>query len=102
MPTYDEVPYPNLSHVQSHPDTLATLASLLGLSPAPIEHSRILEIGCASGGNLIPMGLSLPGSTLVGIDYSARQIELGQAAIAEVGVTNVSLRLMDIREVTTE
>ena len=102
MPTYDEVPYPNLSHVQSHPDTLATLASLLGLSPAPIENSRILEIGCASGGNLIPMGLSLPGSTLLGIDYSARQIELGQAAISEVGVTNVSLRHMDIREVTPE
>ncbi len=102
MATYDEVPYPNLSHVQSHPDNLATLAKLLGLSPAPIEHSRILEIGCASGGNLIPMGLSLPGSTLLGIDYSPRQIELGQAVLAEVGLTNVSLRTMDIREITPE
>src|SRR5262245_38588278 len=100
--SYDEVPYPNLSHVQSHPDTLATLATLLGLSPAPIEHSRILEIGCASGGNLIPMGLSLPGATLVGIDYSPRQIAAGQAALAGVGVANVTLRDMDIRAVTPE
>lgn len=102
MPTYDEVPYPNLSHVQSHPDTLATLASLLGLSPAPIEHSRILEIGCASGANLIPMGLSLPGSTLLGLDYSARQIADGRAAIEHIGLTNVSLRHMDIRAVTPD
>jgi methyltransferase-like protein/2-polyprenyl-3-methyl-5-hydroxy-6-metoxy-1,4-benzoquinol methylase len=102
MPTYDEVPYPNLSHVQSHPDSLATLASLLGLSPVPVDHCRVLEIGCASGGNLIPMGLSLPGSTLLGIDYSAREIEMGQAALAAVDLPNVSLRCMDILEVTPE
>jgi methyltransferase-like protein/SAM-dependent methyltransferase len=102
MPSYDEVPYPNLSHVQSHPDSLATLTTLLGLSPAHIDHCRVLEIGCASGANLIPMALSLPGSTLVGIDYSIRQIEDGQAAIAAVGLTNISLRHMDIREITPE
>jgi len=102
MPTYDDVPYPNLSHVQTHPDTLATLTSLLGLSPAPIENCRVLEIGCASGGNLIPMALSLPGSTLVGIDYSGRQISDGQAAIDAIGVTNVSLRHMDILDITPE
>jgi methyltransferase-like protein/cyclopropane fatty-acyl-phospholipid synthase-like methyltransferase len=102
MPTYDEVPYPNLSHVQTHPDSLATLVRLLGLTPAPIEHCRVLEIGCASGGNLIPMGLSLPGSTMVGIDYSERQIHDGLAALEGTGVKNVSLRHMDIREVTPE
>src|SRR5260221_642375 len=102
MPTYDEIPYPNLSHVQSHPDTLATLTSLLGLSPAPIENCRILEIGCASGGNLIPMALSLPASILVGIDYSARQIRDGQSAIDAIGLTNVSLRHMNILEITPE
>src|SRR5262249_52971407 len=40
--------------------------------------------------------------TLLGIDYSIRQIEEGQAAIAAVGVSNVSLRHMDIREITPE
>ena len=102
MPSYDQVPYPNLSHVQSHPDSLATLASLLGLSPAPVEKCRVLEIGCASGGNLIPMGLSLPGSTFLGIDYSARQIGDGQAAIEAIGQSNVSLRCMNILEITPE
>ena len=102
MSTYDEVPYPNLSHVQTHPDSLATLTTLLGLTPAPIENCRVLEIGCAQGGNLIPMAVSLPGSTLLGIDYSARQIEVGQAAIATLGLTNITLRHLDIREITPE
>ena len=59
---YDKVPYPSYSFVQSHPDHLATLATLLGMEPPPVERSRVLELGCASGGNLIPMAYGLPGS----------------------------------------
>ena len=38
MPSYDEVPYPNLSHVQSHPDALAT--QRLAQHPAEQGHRR--------------------------------------------------------------
>ena len=69
---------PNLSHVQTHPDALATLARLLGLSPAPIETCRVLEIGCASGRQSDPDGAQPAGQHLVGIDYSASQIETGR------------------------
>ena len=34
---------------------LATIAILFGLAPPPVPHCRVLEIGCASGGNLLPM-----------------------------------------------
>jgi methyltransferase-like protein/SAM-dependent methyltransferase len=102
MTNYDEIPYPLLSHVQSHPDSLATIATLLGLSPAPVESCRVLELGCASGGNLIPAAISLPGSQFVGIDQAASQIEAGQASAAGLGLHNVTLRQMDIREVTPE
>jgi methyltransferase-like protein/SAM-dependent methyltransferase len=99
---YDDVPYPNLSHVQSHPDSLATLATLLGLSPAPVATCRVLEIGCATGGNLIPMAQGLPQATFVGIDYSARQIEAGRAALAAVGFQNVQLHALNILDLTPE
>lgn len=102
MTNYDDVPYPNLSHVQTHPDSLATLATLLGLTPPPVERCRVLEIGCAAGGNLLPMAQSLPGSTFVGLDYSARQIADGQAALDSVGFTNVRLLHMDLLEVTPD
>ncbi len=102
MTNYDDVPYPNLSHVQTHPDSLATLATLLGLTPPPVDHCRVLEIGCAAGGNLLPMAYSLPHSQFTGIDYSARQIEAGQTALAAVGFDNVRLLHLDLLDVTPE
>jgi SAM-dependent methyltransferase len=99
---YDQVPYPSLSFQVSHPDRLATLATLLGMRPPPAESCRVLELGCASGGNLLPMALSLPGSQFVGIDLSARQIDDGQAMLAAVGLKNVSLRHMNIMDVDAD
>src|SRR5438477_2820132 len=72
--SYDEVPYQSDPFPQTHPDTLATIATLFGLSPPPVETCRVLELGCASGGNLIPMAIELPEAQFVGVDLSARQI----------------------------
>lgn len=99
---YDEVPYPSLSYVQSHPDRLATLATLLGLEPAPVGRCRVLELRCASGGNLIPMAYGLPGSEFVGIDLSPRQVADGQATVATLGLSNVTLRSVDILDITPD
>ena len=93
---YDEVPYPPLSYVHTHPDRLATLATLLGLTPAPVERCRVLELGCASGGNLLPMAYYLPNSTFVGIDASARQVATGQGWVATLGLSNLTIRCLDI------
>lgn len=100
--SYDEVPYPSTSHVFTHPDNLATAARVLGLTPAPLDQCRVLELGCAGGGNLIPMALSLPNATFVGVDASAVQIADGQAAIAAVGARNVTLHCLDILDITPD
>ncbi len=97
--SYDVVPYLDRSHYSTHPDRMATIARLLGLQPAPVERARVLELGCANAGNLLPMAANLPGSTFVGVDYSARQIAKGQAALAELGLTNLTLRHGSILEV---
>jgi len=103
MPTaafsYDQVPYLNRTHVRTHPDRLATIGALLGLDPAPLDHCRVLELGCANGHNLLSMALNLPGSTFVGVDLSARQVADGQAAIADLGLTNLTLRHASILDV---
>jgi SAM-dependent methyltransferase len=93
---YDVTPYIDLSYKATHPDRLATMARLLGRSPASIERCRVLEIGCAAGGNLLPMAYSLPNADFVGIDYSARQIEDGRARIAELGFDNLQLICADL------
>lgn len=100
--SYDEVPYVSFPFPQSHPDRLATVATLFGLRPPNVEKCRILELGCASGGNLLPMAEALPGSTFVGIDLSARQIEDGKRAIGLLGLENVELKQMNITEVSPD
>ncbi|MBL9205827.1 MAG: class I SAM-dependent methyltransferase [Opitutaceae bacterium] len=95
--TYDEVPYPSSSFPQTHPVKLATMGRLFGLTPTEPEKCRILELGCADGANLIPFAQNYPGSTFVGIDLSAKQVERGQKAIAGAGLTNITLTHQDIR-----
>jgi methyltransferase-like protein/SAM-dependent methyltransferase len=97
--SYDEVPYPSQPFPQTHPDRLATLATLFGLRPAPPGRCRVLELGCAAGGNLIPLALGLPESTFVGIDLSARQVAEGVATIQALGLRNVELRRLSITDV---
>lgn len=96
---YDRVPYPSLSFRASYPDRLAVLALLLGMRPPPVDRCRVLELGCASGGNIVPMAQILPGSEFVGIDLSARQIAEGQEMLSAVGLKNVALRQMNILDV---
>ncbi|CAG0933307.1 putative protein RP789 [Thermoflexales bacterium] len=98
--SYDEVPYPTTSHVFTHPDNLATAAVLLGLTPVPVTHCRVLELGCAGGGNLIPLAVSLPHSEFVGVDASAVQIQDAQAAQAALALKNITFQQLDILDVT--
>ncbi|MBV8518849.1 MAG: methyltransferase regulatory domain-containing protein [Acidobacteria bacterium] len=94
--SYELVPYAAAAQHHTHPDRLATLARLHGLTPALPERCRVLELGCANGANLIPMAMAFPESRFVGIDLSPRQIEEGRAELAELGIENVELRAMSI------
>src|ERR1700712_5467051 len=95
---YDAVLYPARAFVQTHPDRLATLATLFGLSPAPPGDCRVLELGCGAGGNLLPMAAGLPGSTFVGIDTSRRAIERARAQTDSLGVGNVAFAEVSIED----
>ena len=97
--SYDEVPYPSRPYPQAHPDRLATVATLLGMRPAPADRCRVLELGCGGGGNLIPMALALPGSAFVGIDLSGGQIAQGCEVVRALGLRNVRLLHLSILDV---
>lgn len=99
--SYDAVPYESWPFPQSHPDRMATLATLFGMKPQPIDDCRVLEIGCASGGNLIPLACTLPGSKFVGVELSKIQAEEGQKTIDKLGLKNIEIKqinMMDIDE----
>jgi methyltransferase-like protein/SAM-dependent methyltransferase len=89
--SYNRIPYEGFALYQTYPDHLAALARLFGLSAPNVETCRVLEVGCACGDNLIPMAVSLPRAQFVGIDLARRQVEMGRATIAALGLTNIEL-----------
>lgn len=94
---YDEVLYPSFPFPESHPDRLATQAILFGLTPPPVENCRVLELGCAAGGNLIPMAFGLPEGRFTGIDLAGKAIAIARTNAAALGLKNITLEQMDIR-----
>lgn len=94
--SYEVTPYPGFSHSQTHPNRLATNARLVGLDTPPVSRCRVLELGCAGGGNLIPMAYNLPETEFVGVDFAPGQIAAGREIIAELGLANITLHRLDI------
>lgn len=99
---YDDLEYPGFPFPQTHPDRLATIANLFGMTAKNVTECRVLELGCGDGANLIPMAYGLPGSNFVGIDLADRAIEKGHAAIVELGLRNIELRTMNVLDVSSD
>jgi SAM-dependent methyltransferase len=93
---YDRFPYRSLPYYESHPDRLRFIAHLFGVEAAPVERCRVLEVGCASGGNLIPTAELHPRSEFLGIDLAGSAIAEGQETIAALGLENIELRQLDL------
>jgi methyltransferase-like protein/SAM-dependent methyltransferase len=94
--SYDEVPYGASIFPYTHPDRLATLATLLGMQPPPVNHCRVLELGCGTGANLIPMAWGLPESHFLGIDLSSKQIAMGLQTRDALDLKNLDLQARSI------
>jgi methyltransferase-like protein/cyclopropane fatty-acyl-phospholipid synthase-like methyltransferase len=93
--SYDEVPYESHPFAQTHPSRLFVVGTLFGLRPVPPSRCRVLELGSAAGGNLIPMASALPDAHFVGIDLSARQIQDGQAFVKDLDLKHASITDVD-------
>jgi SAM-dependent methyltransferase len=94
--SYDAIPYESAPVYETHPANLAVQAALFGMTPAVPSRCRVLELGGASGGNLIPMAFHHPQSEFLGIELSARQVADGQALIRRLGLNNVRIEQADI------
>jgi 2-polyprenyl-3-methyl-5-hydroxy-6-metoxy-1,4-benzoquinol methylase len=93
---YDTVAYAAQANAQSHPRHLATVATLLGLSPRSVESARVLEVGCSDGANLLPMAASLPGARFTGCDISGQAIAAARRSAGELGIGNVEFVQADL------
>ncbi|MEQ1753048.1 MAG: class I SAM-dependent methyltransferase [Micropepsaceae bacterium] len=93
---YDELPYPSLPVSYCHPSSLAALVRLFALKPPVTATARILEMGCASGGNLIPLAVQYPNASFVGVDLSDVQVRAANTRISELGLRNISVTQGDL------
>ncbi|MBC8125621.1 MAG: class I SAM-dependent methyltransferase, partial [Gloeobacteraceae cyanobacterium ES-bin-144] len=88
---YETRAYPAMSHPSSDPALTAVAALLAGLRVRHPSQSKILEIGCASGLNLIPLAIRWPQSRFVGIDLSGPAIQQARE-LSEVCHTVAGIR----------
>jgi len=93
---FDATPYNSISYPQSPPGQLAAVAYLFGLETPEVSSARVLEIGCAAGGNVIPFAAAHPHARVVGIDLSPAQIDQGRLVTQALGLGNVELLAGDI------
>jgi SAM-dependent methyltransferase len=100
--SYDSVAYPSFPHPYTHPDRLAAMAILHGLSPAPVEQCRVLEIGCNDGANIVPMAYAMPKSEFVGFDLAGLPVARGQERIGELGLRNIRIFQSNLLDVGPE
>lgn len=96
---YDSLPYQSKSFAQSQPSRLGGLARLFGLEAAPLATARVLELGCASGGNILPLAARYPDARFVGVDLAPAQVDAGQKRIARLGLGNIRLDCRSLIEI---
>src|SRR6266404_2700024 len=99
---YDEIAYPTRAYEQTHPDRLATLATLFGMQPRDVERCRVLELGCGEGGNLFPLAFEFPDSKFVGVDRAQLPIAKAQQTIIDLGLENIEMRRADLMDVSSD
>lgn len=94
---YQSQSYPAMSHPLADPAVTAVAARLGGLTTVHPRHARILEIGCASGHNLLPLARRWPQSEWIGMDLTSKAVADARALAAEAGIGNATFHAADLR-----
>jgi SAM-dependent methyltransferase/methyltransferase-like protein len=96
--SYDALPYRSDPFPHTHPSLIGAIARLFALEAVPLEEARVLELGCAAGGNIIPLAARHPRACFLGIDLSGAQVEGARARIARLKLSNIEIRCQNLSE----
>lgn len=91
LASYDDLPYESLPLPDTHPDYLRAIARLYGVNAAPAESCRVLELGCAGGGNILPLAWYQANCKVVGVELAQRHVNEANALITELGLSNAQV-----------
>lgn len=93
---YDVLRYPSKPYAYAHVDRLSVVGSLFGIEPPDVRTARVLELGCGSGGHLLPMAHQLPDATFLGVDLAPTSIEEAREHAAALGLNNIQFDVADL------
>lgn len=93
---YDQIPYVSMPIEASQPVCLGAIAQMHGLTLAGPDRARVLELGCASGGNIVPLAARFPAATFTGVDLAAAHVASAHSRIAALGLKNIVIRQGDL------
>lgn len=99
---YDALPYESYPYLKTHPDNLYLVARLHGLNPPDFRTARVLELGCAGGGNLAPFAYLYPGSKCYGIDISEEELKHARHVKEQLKIANADFEKRNIMEISKE
>ena len=89
--SYDDLPYESLPLPDTHPNYLRAIARLYGVNAAPAESCRVLELGCAGGGNILPLAWYQPNCAVTGVELAQGHVSEANALIAELNLNNAQV-----------
>ncbi len=90
--------YVSLPFAYTQPSALAALAILHGLTPPPVERASVLELACASGGNVIPLAYRFPDAKFAALDIVEEEIAIAKTNGDALGLANLTLEVGDVVE----
>jgi hypothetical protein len=102
LPSEVDVPYPAWPIPEAAP---ARIAAMMGLSGWPFRAPstcRMLELGCASAGNLLPLACSHPRAQFVGVDLDASEIAVASGLARQLALDNLRLLPISVEDVVAE
>lgn len=88
--------YPSRVHEKATPMAMRRMGCLFGLVPSRVTESRILEVGCGAGANLISLSLLYPNARFKGIDESGDAITAARRTARELQVKNVNFEKVSL------
>jgi len=93
---YSKKPYKTYARKECDPTRLGAIARLYGLNTALPSACRVAELGCGSGGNLIPLAERYPHSSFLGIDADQGHIEDARSVSGALGLANIEWICADL------
>ena len=103
---YDHAPYPNLPIETSPDQSLNTLFLHDLVTPYYLQHRQvtssqgtlILDAGCGSGYTSLVLAAANPGATIIGIDLSAKSVEVSSQRFQHHDYNNAEFHVMSLED----